>query len=92
MCFFVIRIDPNYEEAHVLKRYRFGSDQPVYEVQMRVFIRPIAYELLQELIDLELLGAEWLSKQSTFELEFARQTWRADEAMARQTLSGKLAT
>ena len=82
-------LDPNYEEAHVLKRYRFGSDRPVYEVQMRVFIRPIAYELIQELIDLELLDVEWLSKQSTFELEYARQTWRADEAMVRQTLSGK---
>ena len=79
----------NYEEAHVLKRYRFGSERPVFEVQMRVFIRPIAFELLTELINLELLDADWLSKQSTFELEFAQQTWRADQAVVRKTQSGR---
>ncbi len=82
-------LDPNYEEAHVMKRYRFASERPVYEVQIRVFIRAIAYELLQELIDLDLLSADFMNKQETFEIEFAYQIWRADEAIMRRSLSGK---
>ena len=52
--------DDIYEEPHVLRRYRFGSERPVVSVEIKVYLRPIALELLYELRDEGLLSRSGL--------------------------------
>lgn len=81
--------DSNYEEPHVLRRYRFGTEQVIYEVQMRVFMRPIGLEVLNHLVERNLLSADFVAMQPTFELTTASKVWRADQTELRSTLSGR---
>jgi len=83
------RTNENFEESHVLHRYRFGTELPIYEVRLRIFLRPIALELLNELVNLELLNEEVLLNMPTYELSTATRIWRADEALLQGTLSGR---
>lgn len=81
--------DQDYEEPHVLQRYRIGTDRPIYELRLRIFLRPIALELLQELVELNLLDESILLNMPTFELKSAAKTWRADDGEMTGTLSGR---
>ncbi len=80
---------PSDEESHVLKRYRFGTERPIYELRLRVFLRPIGLELLNQLVDKGYLAAEIIEEMPTFELSAAGRSWRVDETEPRATLSGR---
>jgi hypothetical protein len=83
------RQDPDYEEPHVLRRYRFGSEQPVREIHLSVKMRPIGLEVLQKLVKEQLLEESTLSLMPTYDLRSAQRIWRAEEATPRRTLSGR---
>ena len=79
----------NDEEPHVLRRYRFGTAKAIYEIRMKVLLRPIALEFLYDLRDLGLLDQDFIRAQPTYELTSATLIWRADEAIPSVTLSGR---
>ena len=81
--------EDDYEDSHVLKRYRFATPRAIVALELRVKMRPMALELIYELIERGLLSDETLLELPTFELRSARQTWRFEEAAARVTLSGR---
>ena len=77
------------EESHVLRRYRFGTASAVFELRLRVFLRPIALELLEELNERGFLQKKIIEEMPTFELTSAMTVWRADEASPEVTRSGR---
>jgi len=77
------------EDTHVTRAYRFGTDGVVARVELKVWMRPIGLELLQELIEGGDLSAEVLSFSTVLELEGASKIWRPDEAVRAISRSGR---
>ena len=78
------------EEPHVLHRYRFGSPTPIREIQVTIYLRPIALEVLYELQDAGLLSRDVIDQMPQYELRDARQIWRVEEAIPLATRSGRM--
>jgi hypothetical protein len=81
--------DPNYEEPHVMHRYRFATTAPIHHMEMKVFIRPLPIDLIEELIDNGDLAADVLEFLPTFELKYAARYWDLESAKREIPLSGK---
>ena len=80
---------PDYEEPHVLRRYRFGTERVVREIHLNVKMRAIGLEVLQNLVDRQLLSQTVMASMPTFDLRSAHRVWRVEEATPRLTLSGR---
>ena len=81
--------NPDYEEPHVLHRYRFGTERVIREIHLNVKMRAIGLEVLQDLVERQLLPQTAVTSMPTFDLRSARRVWRAEEATPRLTLSGR---
>ena len=78
--------DPEFEETRQARTFKIPSMPD--EVSMKVFIRPMGLDVLQDLVDSGDLDPKYLSEIMTFELNSAALLWTPDEAVERTTLLG----
>lgn len=83
------QIEGEIENTHVLRAYRFGTEELVARVDLSVWVRPIALELLIELVESEDLSADVLEMMPTLEIEGASRVWLPEYAQPRITSSGR---
>ena len=80
----------NYEEPHQMKRFRFGTERIINQVEIKVFLRPIGLEILTELESKNLLPSGFHEKQPTFELGSASKVWQIEHSEQQLSRSGRM--
>jgi hypothetical protein len=81
---------PEYEQTHVLRRFRFGTERAVRSLMLRVWARPLGREVLKELIERAELSPETLDLLPTIELEGAARYFDLSEGVMRSSTTGRL--
>ena len=82
-------LDPEYEDPHVLHRYRFGSETPIDRIDIRVWIRPMGRDILVPLVEQGRLEQAVLDRLPTFEITNAARIWWKEDATLKTTPSGR---
>jgi hypothetical protein len=81
--------DPEYTNVHIPRRYRIIGETPD-RITVKVKIRPIGLEVLDELVQTGDLDPVYIAAQPTFEMRAAAVTWTPDRATERPSpLSGR---
>ncbi|MEE2786379.1 MAG: multiheme c-type cytochrome [Myxococcota bacterium] len=73
--------DSDDQDLHRRKIYGYEGPPPAY-VSLRVKYRPIGLDVVDRLVELELLDAEYRKDVPTFDLGFARLDWAAEDGHA----------
>lgn len=82
--------DPAYVNVHVPRRYRVPSPAPLERIQARVHLRPVGFDILDELVDEGWLAPEIRDAMPTFTLAGASLEWTPATAQPRiSPLSGR---
>ncbi len=75
--------DPNYEDPHVLNVYRFATDVEPDRITIRVRMRPMGLEVLDDLVDSGDLDPAIRDEMPTFDLVGAALEWTREKSTLR---------
>jgi hypothetical protein len=73
-------LDPNYTDIHLRRRFTYDGPMPA-AASVRVLIRPMGLDVLDDLVESGDLDASYRMLMPTFELGFTKVQWNAEDRL-----------